>query len=231
MSYRKQRNSSRTSLIISAVFHTALILAIGYLAAKEGILGKQMKTLVATLEKEKKVEPPKPKAEEPKPEQPKPDEAPKVAASAPPPRAEPPPQTVAPPPADNAPAAAPAAVSLPSFSFSDGAKEVQTVSDPKLVYKGLIEHALRSHWNRPEDLEDNAFVVEVELLVDATGKVTSSRWLRGSGNVRWDNSVKAAVAATKVISRAPPKNFPGSCVARFDVESERTQDVLQVTSR
>src|ERR1041385_8458690 len=123
---RKKRNSSKVNLIISAVFHSVLVLCIFYFAAKEGLLGKKLKELAVTMVKEKKPEPPKEKPEEPKVEQPKPEEAkvnvpqPKVQA------------TAAPPPAasDAAPAVAPAAAVLPSFDFSDGAKEVQSISDP-----------------------------------------------------------------------------------------------------
>ena len=48
---------------------------------------------------------------------------------------------------------------------------------------------------------------------------------------RWDNSVKAAIAATKVISRAPPKGFPASFLTRFDVESQRTEEVIHLSSK
>ena len=62
-------------------------------------------------------------------------------------------------------------MSLPSFEFNDGAHDVQTV-DAGTVYKGLVEHALRSRWNRPENIEDEKFVAEVELTVDEKGSVT-----------------------------------------------------------
>ncbi len=230
MNQRRKRNSSKTNLIISAVFHSALILAIFFFAAREGMLGKRLKTLAVTMApKEKKPEPPKEKPAEPKVEQPKPAETPKLAVTAPPPAA----QRVAPPPpvAEAPAAAAPPAVSLPSFEFSDGAKEVQTVSDPKVIYKGLVETALRSHWNRPEDINDETYVAEVELDIDSRGQVTGSHWVRGSGDRRWDDSVKSAVTATKALSRPPPKNFPSKFLARFDVETSRTEEVIQLSSR
>jgi hypothetical protein len=43
--------------------------------------------------------------------------------------------------------------------FDDGAKQVQ-VGDANSIYKGLIEHAIRSRWARPEDLPDQDFVAE-----------------------------------------------------------------------
>jgi TonB family protein len=127
--------------------------------------------------------------------------------------------------------AAPPAASLPAFDFSDGAKEVQTISDPNGIYKALIEHSLRSRWNRPEEIADEAFVAEVELSVDAKGRVTDYRWLKGSGNKRWDDSVKAVVAETKTITRPPPKGFPQQFQVRFDVETSRTEPVIQLSSQ
>jgi len=226
---RRKTNSSKVNLTLSLVFHGALVLVIVFFAAREGMLGKKLKEITVTMApKEKKPEPPKEKPPEPKVEPPKPVETPKVASLAPPP----PVQNVAPPPPiQEAPIAAPAAVNLPAMDFSDGAKDVQSVSDPNLIYKGLVEHALRSRWNRPEDIADEKFVAEVELSVDSDGNVTGSRWLKGSGDLRWDNSVKAVITATKVLSRPPPKGFPAKFVTRFDVESQRTEEVLHISSK
>lgn len=227
MNQRKKRNSSKVNLTISVVFHSALVIVVFILAAREGILGKKLKEITVTLApKEKKPEPPKEKPPEPKVEPTKPVETPKLAV-APPPRVE----TTGPPPAQEAPAVAPAAVNLPAFDFNDGAKDVQSSSDANAIYKGLVEHALRARWNRPEDMADDQFVAEVKLSIDGEGRVTGSQWLKGSGNARWDNSVKAAVAATKAISRPPPKGFPASFVTRFDVASDQTEEVMHLSSR
>jgi TonB family protein len=224
---RRKRNSSKINLIISAVFHSVLIVAVVFFAAREGMLGKKLKELtVVMVPKEKKPEPPKEKPEEPKVEQAKVEETPKL--SVPQPKAE---TVSAPPTANDAPpAVAPAAVALPSFQFSDGAHEVESISDPNGIYKALVEHTLRSRWNRPEDLADDNFVAEVEVTINPSGKVKDFRWLTGSGDTRWDNSVKAVLAQTKVISRAPPKGFPEKFTVRFDVESMRTETV-QLSSR
>jgi hypothetical protein len=225
MHERKKRNSSKVNLTISLVFHGILVLGIFFFAAHEGMLGKKLKQLTVTMvSKEKKPEAPKEKPPEPKVEQPKTAEPPKTVA--PVPKLE---TVAAPPPAavDNAPVAAPAAVSLPSFDFSDGAKAVQTISDPNGIYKALVEHTLRSRWSRPEDRDDANYVAEVEVSLDKTGKMGEYRWLKGSGDQRWDNSVKAALAQTKVINKPPPKGFPENFKVRFDVESQRTEPVLQ----
>ena len=226
---RKKHNSSKVNLTISFIFHSILILVIFFFAAREGLVGKKLKQLAVTMvPKEKKPEPPKEKAPEPKAEQAKADQAPKTAI--PQPKAE---TAAAPPPpaGDTAPAVAPAAASLPAFEFNDGAKAVLTISDPNEIYKTLIEHTLRSRWNRPEDIADDAYVAEVELTVDAKGRVTDYRWLKGSGDKRWDDSVKAVVAQTKTISRPPPKGFPQQFPVRFDVETSQTEPVIQLSSQ
>jgi TonB family protein len=226
---RKVRNSSNVNLIISAVFHGLLILAIIFFAAREGLIGKRLKQLAVTMvPKEKKPEPPKEKPPEPKIEPPKTPDAPKM--SLPPPPAEPP--TAAPPPAavTASPAeAAPAAVSLPSFEFHDGAKEVASISDPNSLYQALVEHAFRANWNRPEDVADDKYVADAEVSVDPSGEVTTYRLLSGSGDRRWDDSVKAALEVTKQLSRPPPKGFPHKFNIRFDVEIVETAPATPLT--
>jgi outer membrane biosynthesis protein TonB len=226
---RKKRNSSKINLIVSVVFHSALILAVFFFAAREGMLGKKLKQITVTMvPKEKPPEPPKQKPPEPKVEPPKVAETPKEVVPTTPPKVE---QASAPPPVDAAPAVAPATVSMPAFEFSDGAHEVQTVSDPNALYKGLVEHALRSRWERPDDMEDQTFVADVELTVAPTGDITTYSWVKGSGNQRWDDSVKSALAKTKTISRPPPKGFPSKFLVRFDVETVEAADSIQVSSR
>jgi len=226
MIYRKKRNSSKVNLTISFIVHAVLVGALAYFAARQGILGKKLKQLtVVMVPKEKKPEPPKPKPEEPKVEPPKPQEPPKLALAQP--KTETP---VAPPPvASSAPAVAPAAVSLPAFEFSDGAKEVITGSTPGGVYKGIVEHALLSRWNRPEDIDDEKFVAVVKLTVDPSGTITGSQWISGSGNTRWDKSVKDVLAQVRRLNSLPPKGFPSSFDVRFDVQSLKTED-LQFSS-
>jgi len=68
------------------------------------------------------------------------------------------------------------------------------------------------------------------LAVDRSGNVAESRWVRGSGDARWDNSVKAVLAETKAVGKAPPKGFPEKFTVRFDVESLRTEPI-QLSSR
>lgn len=227
MIQRKKRNSSKTSLTISFIFHGALILGVFFLAAREGILGKKLKEITVTMAPKEKKEPVKKKPPEPKPEQPKPADTPKQLAVAPPKV-----ETSAPPPPamDAPPAVAPPAAVLSGFEFSDGARPVQD-GDPIAIYKGFIEHSLRSHWNRPEDTQDDKFLVEVELSVDSAGKLGGYDWLKGSGDGRWDQSVKLALAATKSVSRPPPKNFPPKFVVRFDVDTVVNEDGMRISSR
>jgi len=224
---RKKQNSSKINLTISVVFHSALILVLFFFAAREGILGKKLRQITVTMvPKEKKPEPPKAKPAEPKVEPAKPTEPPKTAIAVATPKTE----TAAPPPADS-PAIAPPPASLSGFEFHDGAHEVQTTSDGNALYKATVERALRSHWNRPENMQDEQYVAEVDLTIDPGGKLKGYQWRKGSGNPRWDETVKAALAKTTSISRPPPKGFPDKFLVRFDVESLKTEDVIQISTR
>lgn len=73
-------------------------------------------------------------------------------------------------------------------------------------------------------------MAEMEFTIDAKGRVMSSRWLSGSGDVRWDASVKTAVGQVQSISKPPPKGFPEKFVVRFDVETTPVESP-QLSSR
>ncbi len=216
---RKPRNSSKVNLVISLVFHGLIVVALVFFAAREGVLGKQMKKLAVSMVKEKPPEKTKtedkPKVEPPKVDVPKLAVAPKLSA----PKEAAPTTTATVAPA----AAAPPAVEMPSFSFSGG-RDVVT-GDAVTVYKGQIEASLRAKWNRPEDLTDSGYVAEVEISVSPAGQLSTPEWKKGSGNQRWDDSVKAALAATTSLPLPPPKNFPPRVLVRFDV-TEETQPIM-----
>jgi hypothetical protein len=218
---RKNRSSSKANLIFSVVFHGALIVIVFVLAAKTGIIPPRYIPISLIKPEEKKPEPPKP--EPPKPETPKEVEQPKVNV--------PPPQVaaVAPPPVNDTPAVAPAAAVISGMDYPEG-KAVTEMSDPRSIYKALVEHILQTRWNRPDDMDDAKFSADVELTIDSKGNIKNYRWISGSGNTRWDNSVKEVLAEVKTISRTPPKNFPEKFVTRFDVESVRSEAV-QLSSR
>ena len=84
---------------------------------------------------------------------------------------------------------APPAVDVPSFEF-EGGKAVNSENDPVQLYKGYLEYVLRSKWNRPENMEDDQYVAEVQVNVDKTGNLGGVVWQKGSGNDKWDQSVK-----------------------------------------
>lgn len=217
---RKEKKTSRLSAVISLVFHAIIIGGLVFIAAREGMLGKELKKIAVTMVPKEKPPEEKPKPKEPEPklpvEEPKPE--PLKPADAVPQIAKP---ANTPPPAANpvaAPAAAPAAAALPGFDF-EGGKAVATASDPNVIYKGYLEYTLRSRWNRPEGIEDAKFVAEVELVVDAVGRIQSSSWKRGSGNATWDASVKKVLAEADNIGRPPPKGFPPQVLVRFDVQA------------
>jgi len=194
------------------VFHGILVSVLFYFAAKEGLLGKKVQKIAVEMVKEKKPEPEPPKPEPPKVEPPKVEtpkiEAPKVEAV-----------KTAPPPSAAPPAVAPPANDVPSFVF-EGGKTVNSESDPVQLYKGYVEYTLRSKWNRPENLPDDAYVAEVKLNVDAQGNLSQPKWLKGSGDAKWDQSVRDVLKQVTTIGRRPPTNFPPAITIRFDVQEE-----------
>lgn len=220
---RKPKNSSRVNLMISLVVH-GLIVAVGfYFAARGGLLGNQLKKIAVEMVKEKPPEKPKEpekaKEEPPKVEPPK--ETPKVEV----------PKLVEEPKASNPtvsapPAVAPPAAELPSFNF-EGGKAVETASSPVDVYRGLVQYAFTSKWNKPEDEEDEKFVAEVQVNISRDGKISNPQWLKKSGDTRWDNSVRQALAAVTSMEHSPPTNFPSQVIIRFDVATEQAESVFQ----
>lgn len=214
---RKDKRTSRLSVVISLVFHGVIIGALVFIAAREGILGKDLKKIAVTMvPKEKPPEKPKEKPPEPKTEvEPPKTDTPKPVITTPPPDV--PKEASAPPPATLAPAAAPAPAAIPAFDF-EGGKAVETTSDPHIIYKGFVEYTLRSRWNRPDGVADDDYAAEVELALDSTGRISGTTWKRGSGDTAWDNSVKKVLAETGTIGRPPPKGFPERVLVRFDVQ-------------
>lgn len=217
---RKQKRTSRLGSAISLAVHAIIIGILTFFAAREGILGKQLKKISVTmLPKEKPPEKPKERPPEPKTEvaPPKADEPKAVAMS---------PQAIKqsatiPPPAAAAPTVSPAAAPppavLPAFDF-EGGKVVGTTSDPDLIYKGYVEYTLRSRWNRPEGVADEHYIAKAEVAIDRDGRVLATTWKKGSGDPAWDNSVKKVLAETPSIGRPPPKGFPQQVLVRFDVQ-------------
>ena len=208
---RQKRNSSKVNLLISFTFHALIVVVALYFAARGGLLGKQIQKISVEMIKEKPPEKPK-VADKPKVEPPK--EAPKLAAA---PKVEAPKET--PPSATAPPTVAPPAAELPSFEF-EGGKTVESSSDPVQIYKSQLEYALRSKWNRPENLADDNYVAEVEITVDRTGRLSNPGWKSGSGDLKWDDSVKQVFEVVKSMDRPPPTNFPSRITVRFDVQEE-----------
>jgi outer membrane biosynthesis protein TonB len=220
---RQKAKKSRASLYLSILFHIVAGVAVFILAAKGGLLGKKMNEMVAfEVKEDKKPEKPKEQAKKEEPVKPKEEtkEPPKTAA-VPPPAG----NATPPPVAAGTTIAAPAQVNTADFDFSDGAKQVESTSDPVQIYRGSVEYAFRSHWQKPEGLDDSQFVVELEVGVGADGSISKADWKRGTGDPKWDASVRSAVAATKSVGRAPPKNFPSTFIVRFDAVSTETEPV------
>jgi outer membrane biosynthesis protein TonB len=210
---RKKRNSSKVNLMISFALHALIVAVALYFAARQGLLGKQLKKISIEMVKEKSPEKPKepekPKTEEPPKAEPsgvetaKAAEAPKVTAS----------PVVAPP------SVAPPSAEMPSFEF-EGGKAVETSSDPVHLYQSYMEYTLRSKWNRPDNIADDSYVAEVEVSVDRAGQISKPEWKKGSGDKQWDDSVRQVFKVVNNMDRPPPTNFPSRVTVRFDVQEE-----------
>lgn len=213
---RPRRRTFSSGLLISLVFHVVVIGLLAWFAAREGMLGQPLKQITVRLMPPPAPEKP-PVPEKPKPELPKEKPAPFTEPA--PPKVSAPAQVknLTPVP-ETAPAvAAPAPAEMPSLAFDDGGKTVQTEKDPAALYRSFVEFCLRSRWNRPTDIADAHYVAEVEIAVDAVGRISAPRWKRKTGNTRWDASVMNAIGQTKALDRPPPAGFPARLTVRFDV--------------
>jgi hypothetical protein len=231
MAYQpKQEKISKLGIAISVALHAVGIAVLVLVAAHEGMFGKHATRIVVTMlpkshpmEKpielpvEKPVEKPAEKLAQPLPVEHEAMTTLRPATAAPAPSARPEEQPMV---SSLKVAAAPAVAAPPIFLFGGGAS-VESSSDPGTVYKGFLEYTLRSNWRRPDNLTDLNYAAEVEVGVDAAGHITGYEWERGSGNETWDDSVRTALARTKVLDRPPPKGFPDRVLVKFDVQQVR----------
>lgn len=214
MASNYEKAAARSSMMIALVLHAIAIAVFFVWAAKTGRLETVLRRfdIVAT-----------PKKKEPEPaKEKKSDEmvkAPETAKPTPAPVADnTPARAIAPPPVDAPPSVAPPAASVADFSFSDGAKAVESSTNaPVLYYKNLIEYTVRANWEQPPDIQDNSSIAEAELDIDSKGNISKRELVKPSGDKRWDDSVRKALAATKQINRPPPNGFPPKIIVRFDV--------------
>jgi hypothetical protein len=218
---RRKKNSTKVNLIVSAVFHAVVIGALVYFAARQGLLGQQMKTLsVALVPKEK--EPEQPKEEKPPeeaPPEPEPQAEPEPQPDNPPPVTPPPARTVAAPPPSGAPVAAPPPAISSAFVFTDGAKAVVSTTDRIALYRTRIETMLRNNWKRPAGVDDVNYVAEIEVRVDPQGRILPGSLKKRSGVKNWDDSVLLACESTPLVT-GRPADFPETVLVRFDVQPE-----------
>jgi hypothetical protein len=216
----RKKATAKTNVTISVVIHVLLFAGGAYWAAREGVLGSKLKELsVRMVPKEKKPEEPKKQEETLK----KAEEVKREIQTA---KSTVPAQKLNLPAVVNAPAAPPPVAG----GFTIGPGDLGDVGagngDAIGHYKQQVETALRLVWERPENIQDMSYVAEVEMRVDAKGKIAGYDWKKGSGNQRWDDSVKKAIASTKNISSAPPKGFPDKFTVKFDVTSSTTEPLV-----
>lgn len=196
---------NKKNLLIAFVFHILIVIPILFFASHEGILGKKMKELSVMLipkpkieEIQKTVTPPSPVI--PPLDIPKPVSQPTI------------PQIVSP----SIPSAAPAAVALPAFDFSDGAKAVRTLNDPTQIYKSYVEHYVKTLWIVPDNI---AGIVEMEVIIDKNGQITSTKMVAKNDDL-WAASVLDVFKKVKNFPKVPPQGFPLTFNIRFDTQNE-----------
>lgn len=197
---------NKKNLLIAFVFHLLIVLPVLFFASHEGILGKKMKELTVMLI-------PKPKIEEVQ----KTPVAPPVPVippiDIPKPVAQSVPQEASQP---SVPAIAPAAVALPAFDFSDGAKAVSTLNDPNQLYKSYVEHYVKAVWNVPDSI---AGMVDMEVTIDKGGRITSTKMIAKNDDL-WAGSVLDVFKKIKNLPKPPPQGFPLTFTVRFDTTTE-----------
>jgi hypothetical protein len=75
-------------------------------------------------------------------------------------------------------------------------------------------------------MDDENYVAEVQVSVGRDGQIDDPVWEKNSGNAKWDDSVRAAIAAVTRMATAPPTNFPPRVTIKFDVVQDATEPVL-----
>ena len=108
-----------------------------------------------------------------------------------------------------------------------GGQTVESSSNPRRLYEHFVEYTFRSHWKRSNNLLDLDYVAEVKVGIDGVGLITGHEWMKGSGNPRWDNSVRQALEETRSVSRPPPQGFPQTVLVRFDIQVETDAQTMK----
>lgn len=200
-------HDTKKHLAIVAGVHVIVILIAIFFASREGILGKKMKELSVVLVPKPKQEEVQKKPSLPTPQIKIPEAKPIVQEVKEPSRL---------PEASKAPTVAPTPVDVPSFQFSDGAKDVISSSDPIQLYKGYIERYIHSQWKTPDD-EDK--VTDVEITINSQGEILSANWSPNSTDP-WDVSIVKVLKKVNKFPSVPPKGFPHTFTVRFDTTME-----------
>lgn len=214
---RHKHRQSRTSIIVSVVFHVVVVTLVAWLAARKGMFGEGVKKEIEALEQEtKKPEPEKPK-EQPKPEVAKVEDAkPTITpTTTPAPVTDPTPSPSNVPPAVDAPEAADA----PEM-FIPAAPTGPVITDKIERYRAVIQGAYLAVWDKPPGPDDANYAADVEISVDSRGRISDPKFIKGSGDTKWDATVKDALAKVKEIGEAPPDKFPQRFTVRFDTVTD-----------
>ena len=190
---RKARNSTKVNLLFSLVFHGLIVVAVLYFAAREGLLGKQIKKIAVEMVKEKRAGETQGAGKAARKKPPK-MEPPKIVASAEDRRAQgsgasPPPSVAAAPPV-----AAPRRRWMCPRLCSRAARRWRP-----LPTRCKFTRAWSSTRCDPAGTARRTWTTtplwrKWRSAVDSTGRIGDPVWKKGSGNKHWDDSVRQALA-------------------------------------
>ncbi len=210
---RHKHRQSKTSIIVSVVFHVVIVTLVAWLAARKGMFGEKVQKEIEAMEQEaKKPDPEKPK-EQPKPEVVKVEDAKPTVT----PTTTPVPVTDPTPLPGNVPPAvdAPNASDVPEM-FIPAAPTGPVITDKIERYRAVIQGAYLAVWDKPPGPDDANYAADVEISVDSRGRISDPKFIKGSGDSKWDATVKDALAKVKEVGEAPPDKFPQRFTVRFD---------------
>jgi TonB family protein len=94
---------------------------------------------------------------------------------------------------------------------------------PAMVnYTQLIMNIFDRAWTPPADIANENLVTEVSIVIHRTGKVTSTKILKRSGNAAMDASVLRAIESVRSVPAFPQesRDFERTFVIEFNLKSK-----------
>jgi colicin import membrane protein len=69
------------------------------------------------------------------------------------------------------------------------------------VYALIVGSAIKKHWRYPSFAGEANLIVTVEMVLDAEGKIISSKVIQSSNNPEFDSSALRAIKETEYVER------------------------------